>query len=266
MAHTIIGFDSRGRHFEKYCEMHEKFLTHNNITIIVKGGGTISQLKTQIRSKIQEIKANSYARHEHSSFSIVLAAGICNMTTKISHPGGCQIIYHSSETKVQNVISDMQNFSKHFTTQGIQTKIECIPSASIMKNIEFNTAAGKLNHNILSLEEIQSQQKQLENDLVLINSHIMEINKKNNVTNIRWDRDLLRCSTKRRGNCKIPIKKMSYQHLYDGVHPDTYLQSKWYHFLCLSIQTQQHLTKTNTSDSETESEEDRSWDFKRFKN
>lgn len=58
---------------------------------------------------------------------------------------------------------------------------------------------------------------------------------------------------------------MSFKHLYDGVHPDTELSKKWFHFMCLSLSISVNsnanvFIKDNDSDQESGS-----WDFKRSK-
>lgn len=77
------------------------------------------------------------------------------------------------------------------------------------------------------------QQKYLEEAVKEINTSLFQF-----TFPVRWDRDILICKRKKSGriinmstkNCKIVFK-----HLYDGVHPDSELSDKWFHFMCLSL-------------------------------
>ena len=81
--------------------------------------------------------------------------------------------------------------------------------------------------------------------------------------NTLYDRNLLLCKTKKRdrnGSSKVKTKRISYDCLYDGVHPSPDLYRKWYNYLCNSICKDLENERTNT---ESNHNLDNSLDFKR---
>ena len=257
--YIIFALDSRGYKLEEYIQQDTNFNWQDTKHhVICQGGATINILKDLVQYHLNSLFTNAHANHH---IHIVLAAGICNLTKKHHSPDGTYISYPFSNSNTHNIISTLQNFKHHFQSQNVSVRIACIPSVSLHKNQEFSIANAKLNKPILSSQEIEEQQHQLNEDLKNINEEIITMNESSGVRNIRWDRDLLRCVTKTRGRNsqnKKKIQKFNFNHLYDGVHADQYLKTKWYYFLCLSIF--QDLTMSCQA---SDSEDDRSWDFKR---
>ena len=121
-------------------------------------------------------------------------------------------------------------------------------------------------HTYYTTSELLFQQTQLEHDLTHINNAICHINTTHNISTVRWDRDLLKTKIKRRGKNGKNIKKVTqstYIHLFDGVHPDCYLQDKWYAIICHSLRSD--LNPDTSSSEEEDDGQGETWDFKRHK-
>ena len=65
----------------------------------------------------------------------------------------------------------------------------------------------------------------------------MSVNNLHNVRTVRWDKDLIKRSLKRRGTNQRLHKcvKYTYGNLYDGVHPYINLSKLWFDVLCDSV-------------------------------
>ena len=63
---------------------------------------------------------------------------------------------------------------------------------------------------IFNDKDIQYQQKQLEHDIEIINQEILQINDNADTRNIRWDRDILKTTTKNREETIKTRKKLPY--------------------------------------------------------
>ena len=84
--------------------------------------------------------------------------------------------------------------------------------------------------------QLIEQQTLLEQAISVVNEHISDLNKEYLRRSVRWDRNLLICKQKirgRHGTNKKNHKSITYDNLYDGVHPTTEVAKKWYSFLSL---------------------------------
>jgi hypothetical protein len=257
MRHIIFGMDSRGAKLNKFLNQ-DPFDFQSTNHIIVRPGGKLGDVKNLVQKKVLEISKIDVFR----TIWIIFAAGICNMTRKITHSGGTEIQYIRSDSNIQSVIAEfkeIQNFFHSFNN--IFVKFTCIPSVSLDKFCTFNMGKGKLFYSIFTPDERKIQQSNLEEDLKIINLALQSFSVH---APVRWDRDLLLCSTKKRGRKNKTSKKVvktSYASLYDGVHPNDDLSHKWYSFMChcLSIE----ILQASLSDSESDTDDEASWDFKR---
>lgn len=191
-----------------------------------------------------------------------LAGGICNLTSKIANSCGTEIQYIRSDQNVQYVILQFRDFFNYFQSiENVFVKIACIPCACIEKYLQFNILKGKLFYSIFTPEERQMQQIYLEEDVKESNTALFQF-----TFPVRWDRDILICKRKKSGRNKNIVKKivkLSFNHLYDGVHPDTELSNKWFHFMCLSLPSS---VNSNVFIEDNDSNQELgSWDFKRSK-
>lgn len=271
MRHVLIGTDSRGRKLEQYILKYRPFPEHWKITLAVVPGATLSTIKDAIMEKLTKPE---WGGHFESStdLSVVIAAGICNLTEKQKHTEGVELCY-LGENKVDKCISEISTIQKEFMdTCQLKPKFVTIAPVSLAKYQAFSQEHHQLNQSRFTHEELQSQQKHLEQDIREINETICFINSCNNFRTVRWDRDLLKHTTKKRGRTACNRKKMTkftYRDLYDGCHAVDDLAETWYRILCNSVVEDFYLgnpsgnTVEVPSDSDTEDEEKESWDFKR---
>lgn len=250
LTHFIIATDSRGRGLEHYISTNFPMW---DFTVIVIPGGQIQDLEKEIINNIHSEKKNI----------VTLYAGICNLTEKINHAVGSEIMY--STCRVGEFLSSLDSLNRFLRSKNVILKIASVPPVSIFKYQHFQKQR-KLNfRSTLCDFDAFQQQKKLEEDIRYINTKICLLNEANNVKNIHLDKDLIKITVKHRGRTGQNRKKISkfvYNKLYDGVHPEFSLKMRWFDIICKSIQSDFNfddvLFDTDSSEDETET-----WDFKR---
>lgn len=249
MTHFIFAADSRGRGLETYIK--ENFCEITDFTVIVKPGGRILKLLTEIENVVKKDRENI----------VIFMAGICNFTVKCANVGGTKIMY--KERKVDEVLSSLNILNQQLKSKNVCLKIASIAPVSLQK---YQNYQGQNSHHASVLEfetELYNQQKNLEENISYINSKICEINASNLMKNIHLEKDITKISVKHRGkdsSKKKKIVKFVYNDFYDGVHPDFYLKRKWFSLLCKSSISDFVLSYVSD-----ESEDDvETWDFKRL--
>lgn len=196
-------------------------------------------------------------------------AGICNLTKKIKHQFGSEVLYNPSPEKIQSLIQIIQNSFHILQNSNCSVKFSTIAPVSLCKFKDLQIRRHLLQRSNYSLEESNLQQNCLESDIREVNFSICELNLEHNVSNIRLDKDISKIACKKRGkNGKNKKKqvKFVYDNFHDGIHPDSDLADKWYSKICSSIKCDLENYEINLSlDSEEEMEEevDDTWDFKR---
>ena len=219
----------------------------------------------QLKKTVSLIKENEDTTLK--PFHLVVSAGICDFTSKITHSSGTEIHYPIS--KLDAVISTLEEITA-LSVQELQCHIKfaAIPPASLMNYRAHQIRMGRLASSIFSDEELQKQQKQLEDDINQVNNYIYQLNDRHNVRTIKLEKNMIKSSIKKRGrknlNRKI-ITKFVYHDLYDGVHANHDLQQQCFFFLTMSVY---HDIISNSSPSDLLSFEDNTecsetWDFKR---
>lgn len=260
-ASIIIAMDSRGANLNRFLHSHHLELPqhkYNNKTIVIPGA-QLNTLKNAIDKTIQTSK-------NHTN-TIIIAAGICNLTHKVHHATGMEVTYTHTPEKVASIIANMEQIYTNFHQKyNSQTTFACIPPVSLTKHKDFNKDRNKLSSSIFTTEETQLQQKHLEEDIKQLNQAIIHINNSHSLRSIRWDRDIMKTTTKLRGRNKQnrkQITKFTYKHLYDGIHPNILLANKWYTFLCRAVTLDSTNKLSELSSSDDDQDEADSWDFKR---
>lgn len=256
MDHIIIAVDSRGRGLNDFIQGNLLFPYF--FTILCIPGGKLDTLKAAITQTLHK-------EQRQNKTHIILAGGICNMTTKLKHEGGTELTYNQAD-KIDKLTTQLQNMSSHFNSfPNTSFAITTIPPASLKKANAFNREKQRLSKSIFTEQEIQQQQTELEHDIQIINKQISLINSNLGLRTVRWDRDILKTSIKKRGHTNKQtikkVKKFNYKNLYDGVHACADLESKWYTILCRSIRADM----VSVSHSDNSDDSDDQWDFKRHK-
>lgn len=258
--HIIFATDSRGANIQHFVEENSNLIKNKHVFhFVIVRGGKVERIVSNVENYINSKKI-------YKPKMIMFAGGICDLTQKITHSTGTEIIYTPRENIVESITTQLGHFQTRFKAQyNIQVKIACIPPVSLLKSDTFAQERNRLQHSIYTTHQKQQQQKQLEHDIRLINTNIMHMNTTSFLRTVRWDRDITKTKTQLRGRHNQNKHKVSffcYKHMYDGVHPDNYLFSKWYRYMCLSISKDifHSLYITGTPSSPTQHE---NWDFKR---
>ena len=168
MNHVIFATDSRGAKLKKYLDENHHFGADCKAHVYVMPGGKIHDVGEKIKQKVANLRAATYC----GTIMAVIAAGICNLTEKITHAGGVQICYMRMAGKVEFFLKELHDISEYFHSISVVCQIACVPPASIVKYAEFNVLKGRLQYSSLCKEEIQIQQKHLEEDIKIINNEI----------------------------------------------------------------------------------------------
>ncbi|CAG2201799.1 unnamed protein product [Mytilus edulis] len=91
------------------------FGTHFNTHVLVRPGGTIGQIYEGIKDEIVSI--------DHKNIRVVLAAGLCNLTEKVSHENGTELRYIRDNSNVVDIVSELKNIQSDLTANNIPSNI-----------------------------------------------------------------------------------------------------------------------------------------------
>ena len=269
MEHIIIATDSRGKGLDTFISTNNSLPYHS--TVLILPGATLQRIDQSIRDLLN----NQYPpTHLYYKTHIYISAGICNITTKSQHEHGTEITY-SREDQITNITDILQKMYTYYTSLDNTTfHIITIPPINLQKCIAHYKAKQSLTQSAFTLQQIEEKQQQLEADIRNINTNISQLNTKYKHCTIRWDRDIMRHSTKKRGKRTHKIHKFTYVHLTDGVHASDCLKSKWFTVLCRSIKDETfNSIKFSDADGDCDENDDDDdddtnndhWDFKRQK-
>lgn len=134
-------------------------------------------------------------------------AGICNLTKKIKHQFGSEVVYNSSPQKNQSLTQIIQNSLHTLQSSNCSVKCSTIVPVSLCKFKDFQIRRHLLQRSNYSLEESNFQQNCLESDIREVNLSICKLNLEQNVSNIRLDKDISKISCKK--GVKMGKKKTS---------------------------------------------------------
>ena len=156
------------------------------------------------------------------------------MKKKLSS-GGYILRYpeENSSERVKKTQTEISQAVENFRDYNVILKFATIPPASL------NNVADHFSYKF-SPEDSQiilKEQRNLESDIDLLNSFIMSVNTVNGTRSVRWDKDLPKIHSKRRGTNKKVKKVVHYRYveLYDGLHPHMVLSALWFGVMCESI-------------------------------
>lgn len=247
--HTIYATDSMGHGLCKFMKENDQRV-HVENHFVVKSGTTIGYLRFHVNRLVKDITGFSLPE----SITIVLAACINNLTSKIKNNTSFEIIYDITSERKEHLQIELIDFFQQFYEQKINVKIATIPPANLDKYNKFKYRYNK---------NYEQQQKNLETDVKEINHFIVDLNTSCNNSTINLAKDLFKYGKRRSGRKGRKTKlyaRFCYANLYDGLHASFHLKMKWFQVL-LSSSINDILP--NYFDQDSLSEEDSTWDFKR---
>ena len=158
MPQYVIVTDSRGRGLDHHLSGSKEF------KVVVRPGGTIQEL------------ASIAVKHVDEETELVfLWGGICNLTRKIHHEGGTQVVYDRTPQAAISAVEIARNLFKKQHNH-IKLMFGTIPPVSLAKSATHYASQGKLFTNLLSADQITCQQKSLEQDIQIVKEFICDIN------------------------------------------------------------------------------------------
>ena len=256
--HVVIATDSRFRGLDDYL-IHNHIPGSHTTKAELLPGGTLLSCYYKLKTCVKSVKRS---RLPDLPFSLTIAAGICDFTTKVPNGEASELCYPKS--KLHSVISDLDLISSLAISE-LQTPIHfsTIPPCSMCLYRDHQYKYHNLRDSFFSDELLLTQQKQLESDITEVNDHIYKLNGGNDVRTIRLEKNLSVSSTKRRGRHnqkKKIVKAYVYDQLYDGVHAVEHLQYQWFGFLQTAIKND-IISNSTPSDyiPEDEAPPSRSW-------
>ena len=258
---VLIATDSRGRGLREFVATRSATHPYNlHFDFVIMPGGTINSIGNAICEKLDRY-------HLRQPTMVVFAGGINNLTTRIQHTHGTQITYPTQTPKAQHIITELQALHTHLiNTYHVKIKFTTIAPASLNKNSDFQKSKNRLTKDIDTPYDMDTQQRNLHDDITTINSAIFQMNTGCGMLSVNWAKDLIRWSTKSRpngGGRSIKVRKYSYVKLYDGVHPCDVLKARWFKILFESVLSDLHHLESINTDSDKEYDECETWDFKR---
>ena len=231
-SHLIFGCTSRGGKLSDYISNYYLFPNYVRTSIIVKGGGLISEIYKDVKSKIDSISLN-----EDDNIIVVFCAGLCDLTTKVKHDFGAEITYSRESSNFNNIIPELTAIQGELFNREIPVIFTSIPPGSISKYRDFNfnkfythTQQYRLTKSLFSDRDITEAQKKLEQNVMIINDQIVELNFQQGMSNIRCNKPITKHRTYINNNKRRKFSKFCYDSMYDGVHPDDYLSVVWYKY------------------------------------
>jgi hypothetical protein len=138
---------------------------------------------------------------------------------KSLNSGGYILRYpeENSSDRVKQVQTEISQAVENVRCYNVVLKCVTIPPASLLNVTDHFSHKFKQEDSQIILNE----QKIFEYDVDLLNSFIMSVNIIKGTRTVRWDKDLVKIHSKRRGTNKKLKKVVHYRYvdLYDGFHP-----------------------------------------------
>lgn len=256
----IIAGDSRGR---GVADTIGKAPGLSDCTVLDKcrPGADYESLFQVIRHGTREARRYYFA----NPVIVVLLGGICSFTRKSKTTG--EIYYEEGEVRLDEAKKQLSNIWQYCHEHDYHIITATVIPASLQKASERHKQGGR--HRALSYSDIErtDQQKNLEKDLEEINKYISEKSREFEDTLISLHRLVTVSSKKgvgRKRKQKKTLKKVDYDNLPDGVHPNEILKEE----LCIKL-TQACLYSIKTIAEKEDPREDSGsspgWEYKRRK-
>jgi hypothetical protein len=208
---------------------------------IIKGGACIHNLQKdtlQLLSRYGRINPNAL-------YIVKIAAGICDITKKVHHEGGVDIILRDRTY----VLTKLLRFKEHILALGLKALVSfaTIPPVSFKNAHSFNVSMGKNWSSIRSDEMRARDQLTLFEKLQHINNTLIQENSKpqqiSNLGECRpsqllWHQQVLREAKKKKtGKTVLRIPNTA---LVDGVHASPVVSKRWADTLLHSLSQDAH--------------------------
>ena len=243
MARILVISDSRGRGIKHLLE--EQTPHHWNIVweVQVLSGATLET----IRKKVERGQRRS------NWDCIIVIAGICNITRRKARGQNRYLEY-----KERKVVETIEAIDKLIDSLGnININICTITPASLKDYSEVRN----------NDPELETEQKQLEEDITEINKHIIERNIRRDQTTVNLAKLSQIRSLKKQGQTKKRIIKFNTKSLTDGVHPTVEHLREWATYIKDIIhkllKTREPSEHESSQDDTSESEPEDTGNFKR---
>ena len=238
--------DSRGRGLDDWAPEGTK--------ITMRPGATLDTIFLHIFDSLN-------SQHHHS-LDILISAGINNITKKESN----QLIFHpsfDSESFCHTINQFHASLIEHPSINSVA--FTTIPSCSLIKYQHHQLTMHRLSStSLLTDDYLTNQQDLINSSLSIINDFITDLNTTNHHPTVKLHKDLIRHTKRRRGQKIIKRPKLSFIHLFDGLHPDDHLKSIWFSLLINFKPYFDHVTRQDDmDDDDDDNNDDNSWDFKR---
>jgi hypothetical protein len=130
---------------------------------------------------------------------------------KHRHTGGGYFLNYEVKTsseRVESVKNAIINSLGAFQEYNVLQTFPMIPPVSLLK-ISKNSNKNFTDKELIKLAE---EQKQLEQDIEILNEFIYKLNTDNSVRTVMWDRDLRKSRIRTRGVKKTSYQTSEYQH------------------------------------------------------
>jgi hypothetical protein len=202
--------------------------TPRSVRIVEKAtpGATLQEILAQFKRDLR--------RYRGEKILAIIVAGICNLTTRTGKKGSrtLQVSYDQSQDNIAEIKGAYNEFTRFSKQAGIDLVLTTIVPASIEKaNQHYIKKRYLLKQNLAySPDQVRTQQKQLEKDIILLNEHVASTTKGNGFNHINLSASVTRSSKKGAGGNRKKKKKVSrfyYTDLFDGVHPNKTLRDRW---------------------------------------
>jgi hypothetical protein len=235
---ALIVTDSRGKIFvEKEPENQDLYITYN----IVVSGARIPQLLSETLVRLSTFPTKDI-------FMVRLGAGINELTKKIHHENGCEVVLNEHPSLWENVLSFKDEIRR--THPNTLVSLCTIPPVDFEACHKFYIQRGWLKKSILTESSRKAQQEELKSILTHTNHLISVENKKEQLvkgagfvtpSQLYFHQEIERTFTKRKKDgTKKTTKHIRQDTLVDGIHPTRYVAGKWFELVHINFFKEVH--------------------------
>ena len=256
---TYIVTDSRGRRLEHYLRGKPR-ISRSDITFLQViccsiPGATTTKVQVHLTQHLSRVNPDT----------IIIAIGICNLTTKTVLNGRNILLYETNKEKREEIVKGtcdgLEDIKAVHEDEQRKVLFATFPPCSLVKYFTSRNPGAQVP------EYLIEEQEALIQDVEEINSTIKRINEESNYPTIDWDKYVYHQSVKRRrsGTVRKKIRRFVDLNLPDGLHFNDKLQDQVFNRLyqqIRSLQNQDQPADLDTSQDTTSGEES-GWQLKR---
>ena len=220
-SYLITVTDSRGADFDAF--IGQRFAEISKRETYVYRGADLDFLYGKLRHITRRV-ARDFPTYR---IIVCLYGGICSFTTKSRERGKQQVFYQHSQEKLEAIHSGLNGIAAYCKGHGYYLVIPMIQPACLVKSRDHFLGRGTLRVSAYTTEQLEQQQKHLEEDICETNKLISSL-AGNTIAIVNTQRNIQKrySRTRKRLHSTLRCNKVVFQYddLEDGTHPNNKLK------------------------------------------